>query len=221
MMRVLYGGTFDPVHYGHLAIARAARDRLQCPVWLMPAADPPHRPVPGASAADRLRMLELAIQDEPGLCIDRRELDRPGPSYTVDTLRELRQEIGPQPALVLLLGADSFLSLPDWHDWQDLFNLTHLIVAGRCGSSLDGALADVLAKAACGRWSHTSDALMHTPAGRIMCLQQPLHPASATDIRQRLAHGARWAELLPSPVVRYIRKHGLYRSGQASMVSSG
>ncbi|MGE8260938.1 MAG: nicotinate-nicotinamide nucleotide adenylyltransferase, partial [Stenotrophomonas sp.] len=119
-LRIYYGGTFDPVHLGHLAIARAARDQLQVAVRLLPAADPPHRAAPGADAAQRLAMLALAIGDEPGLLLDRRELDRaerqPGvPSYTVDTLRELRAELGPRQPIAWLVGADSLLALPSWH----------------------------------------------------------------------------------------------------------
>ena len=120
-LRIYYGGTFDPVHLGHLAIARAARDELQVAVRLLPAADPPHRAVPGATAEQRFAMLSLAIGDEPGLLLDHRELDRavrfPGrPSYTVDTLRELRGELGPSRPLAWLVGADSLLGLPSWHE---------------------------------------------------------------------------------------------------------
>ena len=109
-LRIYYGGTFDPVHLGHLAIARAARDELQVAVRMLPAADPPHRAAPGATAEQRCRMLSLAIGDEPGLLLDRRELDRaarnPGqPSYTVDTLRELRAELGPRPPRGWLVGS--------------------------------------------------------------------------------------------------------------------
>jgi len=211
MLHLLYGGTFDPVHHGHLAIARAARDFMQCEVWLMPAADPPHRPPPGASAAERLRMLELAIHNEPGLRLDRRELNRPGPSYTVETLRALRQELGANPPLALLLGADSFLGLPGWHGWLELFHLAHLIIAGRPGSVLDRALPDALEDATRGRWSRIPDALHQSPAGRVLCLDQPLHPASATEVRQRLQDGMACTDLLPTEVANYIRERGLYR----------
>ena len=119
----LLRGTFDPVHLGHLAIARAARDELQVAVRMLPAGDPPHRAVPGATAEQRCTMLSLAIGDEPGLLLDRRELDRatryPGrPSYTVDTLRELRGELGPSRPLAWLVGADSLLGLSGWHEWE-------------------------------------------------------------------------------------------------------
>jgi len=211
-LHLLYGGTFDPVHHGHLAIARAARDLLQCKVWLLPAADPPHRPPPGASADERLRMLELAVQGESGLHIDRRELARPGPSYTVESLREVRREIGAEAPLGLLLGADSFLSLPTWQDWQALFDLAHLVIAERPNSPLDdGAVPEVLGQAAEKRWTDTAAILHQQPAGRLLRLQQPLHPASASAIRQRLADHAPWAALLPSAVAAYIHCRGLYQ----------
>jgi len=217
MLHLIYGGTFDPVHHGHLAIARAARDLMQCPVWLMPAADPPHRPPPGASADERLRMLELALAGEPGLHVERRELERPGPSYTVETLRELRAELGVQRPLALLLGADSFLGLPGWHDWRVLFRLAHLLIAGRCGSDLKRALPAALAQATHGRWADTPHALHHTPAGCVLHLGQPLHPASATDVRRRLAGNLPCTDLLPTAVAHHIREHGLYRKKPSSL----
>jgi len=208
---LLYGGTFDPVHNGHLAIARAARDRLDCPVRVMPAADPPHRPAPGACADDRLRMLELAIAGEPGLSVDRRELDLAGPSYTVETLCQLRREIGIEAPVALLLGADSFLSLPKWQQWRALFELAHLIVAERPGSGLDEALPVQLAEVVAGRWADGPGALQRTPAGRVLRLNQPLFPISASEVRLRLAEGANWEALLPPAVAAYIRQRGLYR----------
>mgnify|MGYP006197022825 CR=1 FL=1 len=134
---VFYGGTFDPVHLGHLAIARHARDALGCTIRMMPAADPPHRAPPGADAAHRARMLALAIDGEPGLQVDLRELDRDGPSYSVDTLRAVRAEYGDAVPVALLIGADSLLGLPTWREWTALFGLAHLVVAERSGSALD------------------------------------------------------------------------------------
>src|SRR5690606_4964519 len=116
----LYGGTFDPVHNGHLAIARTAATALGCRVRLMPAADPPHRPPPGASAHQRASMLDLAVEGDDLLCVDRREMQRDGPSYTVQTLRDLRAA-EPDTPVALLVGADSFLGLPAWREWEALF----------------------------------------------------------------------------------------------------
>lgn len=211
-LRVLYGGTFDPVHNGHLATARAARDRLGCTVWLMPAADPPHRAPPGASAAARAHMLALAVAGESGLAVDRRELRHDGPSYTVRTLRALRQECGPSAPVALLLGADSFLSLPAWREWEALFTLAHLVVAERPGSPLQ-RLPPALAAATAGCWVQSPTALTQAPAGRLFALQQPLHAAAASDVRRQIAAGVGWQAQVPGAVADYITRTGLYRDG--------
>ncbi|WP_149193882.1 nicotinate-nucleotide adenylyltransferase [Luteimonas suaedae] len=209
---VLYGGTFDPVHNGHLAIARAARDRLRCAVHLMPAADPPHRPAPGADARQRVAMLELAVAGERDLYVDRRELARDGRSYTVATLRELRAGEGAVARPVaLLVGADSFVGLPAWREWRALFDLAHFVVAERAGSPLDQALPAALAGQVAGRLVDDPAALSAAPAGRILPLRQPLSGESATDLRRRLAEGRPWRHLLPAPVADYINRHRLYR----------
>ncbi|WP_428992657.1 nicotinate-nucleotide adenylyltransferase [Pseudoxanthomonas winnipegensis] len=208
-LHVYYGGTFDPFHNGHLAIAQLAAAALAAPVTLVPAADPPHRPPPGADAGQRLAMLEAAVAGMPELRVDRRELDRPGHSYTVDTLRSLREELGPQAPLVLLLGADSFMGLPSWHRWQDLFALAHLAVAERAGSRL-GELPAALAAQVEPRWMQDPAALHGAPAGHVLRLRQPLQLESASEVRRRIAAGGDWQELVPPPVAAFIRAHGLY-----------
>ena len=215
---LLYGGTFDPVHNGHLAIARCAAAELQVPVHLMPAADPPHRAPPGANAAQRAHMLELAVAGEPVLRVDTRELQRaarqPGvPSWTVDTLREIRAQIGPQRPLAMLMGADSLLGLPSWHEWEHLLDLAHIVVAERPGSGLDGALPAALAQRLDGAWAGSAQALADAPAGRVWRLRQPLHSESATALRALIANGGhQWRDLLPSAVAEYILAQGLYGS---------
>lgn len=214
-LRIHYGGTFDPVHLGHLAIARAARDQLQVAVRLLPAADPPHRDPPGADAEQRAHMLALAIGDEPGLLLDRRELERaarePGvPSYSVDTLRELRAELGPHQPLAWLVGADSLLGLTGWHQWEALFGLAHFIVADRPGSPLEHDLPLALAAALEGRWARHERELLGAPAGRVLRLQAPLREESASAVRQRIAAGGDWRALLPATVADYIAERGLY-----------
>ncbi|MBX9403873.1 nicotinate-nucleotide adenylyltransferase [Lysobacter sp. BMK333-48F3] len=203
---VFYGGTFDPIHDGHLAIACAARDALAAQVRLMPAADPPHRAVPGASAAHRARMLDLAVAGEPGLVVDRRELRRDGRSYTVETLREVRAEVGAARPLALLVGADSFLDLPQWREWQALFDLAHFVIAERPGSPLEAERIPFAA----GRETASVDALRQAPAGRVYRLRQPLQAESASQVRARIAAGEPWADLVPPPVAAYIERHGLY-----------
>lgn len=216
---LLHGGTFDPVHNGHLAIARAAGQTLGCKVRLMPAADPPHRTPPGASAAQRARMLDLATAGDPGLCVDRRELQREGPSYTVQTLRELRAG-DPDVPVALLLGADAFLGLPGWREWTLLFGLAHFVVAGRPGLDLSpDSLPPLLSAEAGGRWTDDPAALRAAPAGRVLLLRQPLHDVSATDLRARIAAGRPWRHLLPGPVADYIQRHRLYRDAGATASS--
>lgn len=209
-LHLVYGGTFDPIHNGHLAIARAARDALACTVHLMPAGDPPHRAPPGADGATRAAMVALAIDGVPGLVLDRRELERAGRSYTVDTLAELRHELGPSKPLAWLVGADSLLGLPGWHRWRDLFALAHLVVAERPGSALDAALPAELADALQDRWTRAPAGLQSHPAGRVLRLHQPLSPVSATAVRARLAAGAPTDDWLPSDVAAFIHEKGLY-----------
>jgi nicotinate-nucleotide adenylyltransferase len=209
-LRVCYGGTFDPVHAGHLAVATAARAALSPPfVDFIPAADPPHRPPPGASAEHRAAMLELAIAGTPGFRVDRRELRRAEPSWTVTTLRELRRELGSAQPVVWLLGADAFRGLPDWHEWNDLFALAHFVVAVRPGHDL-AALPAALEQACAGRWIVDPAGLATAPAGRVWRLELPPHPASATAVRAGVATGAGHA-WLPPAVADYIARHGLYR----------
>ena len=216
-LHLVYGGTFDPIHLGHLAIAQVARDRLDCTVRFMPAGDPPHRAPPGAGADDRAAMVALAIGHVPGVLLDRRELDRTGRSYTVDTLAELRVELGPAQPLAWLVGADSLLGLPGWHRWRDLLTLAHLVVADRPGSPIEAAaLPEPLARALQGRWTDDAGLLHATPAGHLLRLRQPLHPASATDVRARLAAGRATADLLPADVAAFIEEKGLYRPAPAA-----
>jgi len=209
-----YGGTFDPIHDGHLAIARAARDAFDVPVALIPAADPPHRPPPGANAAQRAQMISLAIAGEPGLQLDLRELQRAQrqdrPSYTYDTLQELRHEYGPSRPIAWLLGADSFVGLTQWHRWQDLGSLAHLVIAERPGNRLDAALSPALAAWAAGRWADTPSALTQHPAGRLWKLRQPLRAESASQVRGDISAGGDGRAWLPPAVADFIAAQHLY-----------
>jgi nicotinate-nucleotide adenylyltransferase len=209
-LRAFYGGTFDPVHNGHLAIALAARDALGTTIWMMPAADPPHRDAPGAGAEDRAAMLELAIEGQAGLRVDRRELLRNTPSYTIDTLRELRAKHGDAAPLAFLIGADSLHGMATWKEPRALLAGAHWVVAERPGSALDEHLPPEVARLIGGRWTLNAAALRESPAGKVLRLRQPLHAESATQIRRRIADGETWHHLLPLAVSRYIVEHGLY-----------
>jgi nicotinate-nucleotide adenylyltransferase len=213
-LHLLYGGTFDPVHLGHLAVARAALSTTAAThLDFVPAADPPHRGVPGASFTDRVDLLRAALAAEPapasgGWGIDPREGRRDGPSYTVDTLREWRREHGEARPLGFLLGADAFLGLTGWREWRALPALAHLLVARRPGSVLDGLTAE-LREALAGRWATDAADFHAAPAGRVAVLDLPLQPESATAVREAVA-GRRPAFGLPAAVAALIAARGLY-----------
>jgi nicotinate-nucleotide adenylyltransferase len=213
-MHLLYGGTFDPIHEGHLSVARAASGALNARVYLLPAADPPHREPPGASAAQRAAMLDLAIGCERGLRVDRRELNRHGPSFTIDTLREVRAEIGPEEPLVWILGIDSLVQLDSWHEWRGIFELAHVLGAERPGTQLDAdwlqARAPHVQTELAPRWAAAHE-LAAAPAGCYAPLPiRPLRTESATEVRRRIALGEDWSGMVPPAVARFIREQGLY-----------
>lgn len=214
-LRVFYGGTFDPVHNGHVAIALAARDTLDAQVSLLPARDPPHKGATRADAVQRAEMLELAIADEAGLAVDRREFLREGPSYTVDTLAELRGELGDDAPIVWLIGGDSLYQLHTWHRWQLLFERAHILVVERPGAGIDldalrSAAPEVALEVA--RRLQPATALVETPSGGIAVLPLPqLRQESSTELRRRIHEGAPWQEWVAPAVAAYIVRHSLYR----------
>ncbi len=212
MLRLIYGGTFDPVHDGHVAVATAAAAALApCVLHLLPSADPPHRARPGASAAQRVDMLRLAFATHPEFLIDQRELRREGPSFMVDTLLDLRREYGERAPLALLLGADAFLGLPGWSRWRQLLDLCHLVVVQRPGHRLD-ALPPELAEVVDSRVATSADELRRYAAGRWLLLDLPLRPESATRARQAMHGNAPDMAGVDPAVARYIADHRLYRA---------
>lgn len=214
---ILYGGTFDPVHEGHLAIGRAIADAFDTPVHFLPAADPPHRLPPGASAEQRATMLELATAGDPRLIVDRRELFRSGPSFTVDTLQQVRGELGQSASIIWALGLDSLVQLDTWHDWRRIFSLAHLLGVQRPGTAVGKSwlrqrAATVYPELA-PRWRRF-DQLPGHPHGFYASLpMHPLRAESATDVRRRIAAGEPWADCVPKAVADYIGTAGLYRRG--------
>lgn len=207
----LFGGTFDPIHLGHLRLAETAREALGLErVRLIPAGQPPHRATPGASGNHRLAMARLATADNPAFEVDAAEVTAAQASFTILTLERLRAELGPERPLVLLLGVDAFLGLPTWRRWTELLDFAHLAVANRPGYSLDAAqmpaaLADLVA-----RRKASPAALGAAPAGAIVPFEMTPLAISATDIRARAAAGLSLRYLLPPPVVDYISRHQLY-----------
>lgn len=190
----ILGGTFDPVHLGHLRAAWEASEALDAEVRLMPAHVPPHRPAPLASAPQRVAILRVALAGQDRLTLDTRELDRNGPSYTFDTLTGLREEIGARP-LVLLIGSDAFAALPSWHRWRELFDLAHFGVLTRPGHvpSLPPELAVEIAR----REVASVDELHTKPNGHVLRIAITQLEISATRIRALLRGDREPRWLLP------------------------
>lgn len=204
----LFGGTFDPVHIGHLRTAFELKVRLDMDrVHFIPAAVPPHRPQPTASVQLRVRMLEAALASEPDMILDRRELEREGPSYTIDTVRSLRAEF-PGHGLNLLLGMDAFLGLPEWRDWERLLDLVNLVVARRPGADLPaaGALGALLAE----RRVDAGPSSSWEKSGQLIVQDVTQLEVSATDLRASIGAGVEPRYLVPEGVWNIIAGSGCY-----------
>ena len=209
----ILGGTFDPVHRGHLGLAAAALAALPIEriVWV-PSGDPGHRQAPIVDGTRRVAMLRKAIRGEPRFSIDDAEVRSGKPTFTVPTLERLRVSWGAARPIVVVSGADSFASLITWHRWRDLFDLAHFAVAERPGFALTGtALAPELVNEWNARLAPPA-ALAQSVAGRITRFAMPPANVSATTIRARLAAGERPTDLLPAAVLAYIETEQLYRS---------
>lgn len=208
------GGSFDPVHNGHLALAGLFAGLLApSQLRIVPAGQPWQKGRLAASDSDRLAMLERAFAAMPlPVVIDQQEMQRQGPSYTVDTLRALRAELGPQASIVFLMGADQLRNLDTWHDWRALFALANLGVATRPGYAIDeAALPAAVAHELTARTA-TPDRVRASASGTI-CLAPTLAvDISATSIRAGLAAGADAGALVPAQVLDYIQQHNLYKT---------
>lgn len=204
------GGTFDPVHIGHLRSALEVADALRLDeLRLTPNARPPHRDTPQVTPQDRLAMVQCAVQGVTPLTVDARELQRDKPSYTIDTLELMRAELAADDQLFLLLGWDAFCGLPSWHRWEELLQHCHILVLQRpdADSEPPDALRNLLAARS------VSDPLaLEGPGGNITFVWQTPLAVSATQIRQLLASGKSVRFLVPDAVLAYIEAHGLYRA---------
>lgn len=203
------GGMFDPVHCGHLQVARLAVQRLQLQqLHLIPCAVPNHRQGAVASAQDRVAMLQLATRHDAQLRVDERELRRAGISYTIDTVISLRTEF-PDAVLVMVLGMDSFASLPDWHRWREILQHCHLCVVSRPGSNISfksPELQVLLQTQSC----NEADALFAAEAGLIFMIDDLFLDVASSGIRQLAADSRGDSGMLPDEVVEYIALHRLY-----------
>ncbi|WP_323083900.1 nicotinate-nucleotide adenylyltransferase [Providencia alcalifaciens] len=210
-LQALFGGTFDPIHYGHLRPVEALANQVGLQkVILLPNHVPPHRPQPEASPTQRLEMVKLAIQNNPLFTVDTRELQRNTPSFTIETLSELRQELGHEQPLAFIIGQDSLLSINTWHGWTQLLDKCHLLVCARPGYATHFTDPDMQ------QWLQRHQVqdpqvLSQTPYGSIFIGDTPLVNISATEIREQLSKDLACEDLLPSAVYRYIQQQHLYQ----------
>lgn len=205
----ILGGTFNPVHVAHLRGALEVAEQLALDeLRLIPSARPPHRAAPQVTAEQRLAMVRLAVENEPRLAVDDRELRRNKPSFTIDTLESLRGELTADDQLFLLLGWDAFCGLPTWQRWQELLQHCHILVLQRpdADSEAPEALRDLLAAR-----SVSDPQGLVGPSGQIAFVWQTPLAVSATQIRHLLAEGRSVRFLVPDAVLAYIQTHGLYR----------
>ncbi len=207
----VFGGTFDPIHYGHLRTAFEMLQALEfAEVRFIPCGDPPHRGVTFANADLRQRMVATAIAGQDGFVADDRELHRDGPSYTFDTLAELREEF-PARSLGLIVGMDAFLGLPSWHRWDELLDIAHIIVAHRPGWRAPdiGPLGDLITE----HGTHRVADMHNATHGRIHIHAVTQLEISSTEIRELIAAGRDPRFLMPDALRNLIEETGIYMRG--------
>ncbi len=205
----LFGGTFDPVHIGHLRLALELKQQLELDeMRLLPCYKPPHREAPQATSMQRTQMLRIALENCLELQLDERELLRDKPSYTYDTLLDLRAELGDEVSLILCMGEDAFAGISNWYCWRELIHLAHIVVIARSGWSLpkSGDVANLLQA-----YQSDVNSLNNKSAGSIVLQSPRLLPISATEIRKQVHTGESAQFLVPDSVWQYISKQNLYR----------
>lgn len=208
----ILGGTFDPVHYGHLRLAVEVRDQLRLSqVRLVPSAQPPHREEPVASPGRRAKWIRQSIANEPGLWLDDRELMREGPSYTVDTLASLRADF-PDTPLCLIMGSDVFGSFDRWHEWERILEYAHLIVAPRPAAKIK--ISRALKKVVADRGTDSVDDLHANLGGLYFSGQLPPLSISGTEIREQITEGRTGRYLIPDEVWREIVDEEIYKNAK-------
>src|SRR5574343_527012 len=210
----LFGGTFDPVHFGHLRLAEESIAHLGLGgVRWIPSGQPPHRDKPQVTAGQRLEMVRLAPASNARFSLDPSEVESAAPSYTVHTLERLRRELGADQSLVLLVGADAFAGLASWHRWREIFALANVAVSHRPGFPVEvSSLPHELATEFSDRRQVDMNGLKASPAGGIVTFAMTQLAISATQIRKLLANQLSARYLLPDSVLDYIQTHSLYRN---------
>jgi nicotinate-nucleotide adenylyltransferase len=210
----ILGGTFNPIHFGHLRMAQELADALNLDeVRFIPSANPPHKNKPQVSAEHRASMVQLAIADNPTFQLDTRELNRAGASYTIDTLISLRDELGSKVSICLMMGSDAFTKLDSWHRWDELLNYCHIILVQRPEqqpSTKTEKLSDQMTHFLSAHYTENLDDLAEKTAGYIHMQQITAQDISATKIREKLAAGSSAKYLVPEAVLAYIAQHQLY-----------
>ncbi|HEY0267982.1 MAG TPA: nicotinate-nucleotide adenylyltransferase [Methyloradius sp.] len=207
----MMGGTFDPIHFGHLRMAQEVSDRLELSrIHFIPSATPPHKTQTSVSAEHRAAMVNLAIIDNAKFKLDLRELQRDGPSYSIDTLDSLRTELGNDVSICLLLGSDAFVGLNTWHRWNELLNYCHIVLVQRPHTKIQDALPSELQTLLQNHYTeHVAD-LSLVSAGHITMQAITALDISATAIREEIKHGRSLRYLMPESVISYIQANQLY-----------
>lgn len=215
---VFMGGTFDPVHNGHLRTALELQQWLNVShVTLIPSGEPVHRSAPGCSARDRLAMVELAVADAAPLRVDPREVNATSPSYSALTLKSLRKSLGAERPICMVMGMDAYLSLPSWKDWDTFLSLCHIIAVGRPGYA---HVADITMDAFTQRHQvHSTDVLWQQPCGAVMMHELTPLGISATQIRNLVSQRLTPRYLMPDQVWEYIKHNKLYGYQRGDWIS--
>jgi len=210
----LFGGTFNPIHWGHIRTAAKLKKTLNIEkMILMPCGLPPHREKPDVDAPTRLAMVEAAVKYDPGLLVDSREMRRAGLSYTVDTLTEVRHQYGDEP-ICLIVGADAFLKFDTWHHWQRIFDLAHIIVVYRPGwplTTLNDNISEQLRDFIASRRTEDTQQIRQHCAGLVLMQKITDMDVSSSQIREKIAKGESINELVPDSVLAIIRQNALYK----------
>lgn len=209
----ILGGTFNPIHFGHLRMAQELADALHLDsVRFIPAANPPHKDTPAITARHRAAMVQLGVANNPSFVFDGRELSRNGPSYSIDTLHSLRSELGTKSSITLFMGSDAFTKFDTWHRWQEIIDLCHIALVQRPQlRGHDQKLSKTLETFLHNHYTENADDLHNQPCGFVTMRQVTALDISSTAIRHALEHGDSVRYLMPDNVIDYIAQHQLYR----------